>query len=263
MISAPLLFGTQRTALAQLADTPIDYLSEVERIALDAYIYGYSLITTEVTRVQMTNVPAIEGLRFPMGVFMNVKRYPPANFRSVSAPNADTLYSLAWLDLDKEPFVLSYPDMGKRFFMFPIYSLWMPVIASPGSRTTGQKAADFLITGPKWSGQVPSGMVEIKVPSRYVVILGRTYADGTEADYKAVNELQAQYRVVPLSAFGRPYTYEAPPLDPNPGFSMTAKPQSVILDMSATEYFSRLARLMADAAPPPQEDPPFLSVWRR
>lgn len=72
---------------------------------MDAYIYGYSLITTEVTRVQMSNVVAQESLRSPMGLFSNVKRYPPADYRGVSAPNADTLYSLAWVDVGPEPMV--------------------------------------------------------------------------------------------------------------------------------------------------------------
>ena len=38
-------------------------VEEAKKIALDAYIYGYSLITSEVTRVQMSNVPAVEQLR--------------------------------------------------------------------------------------------------------------------------------------------------------------------------------------------------------
>ena len=62
---------------------------------MDAYVYGYSLVTTEVTRVQMSNVPKVEGLTAPLGLFINVPRYPPADYRGVSAPNADTLYSLA------------------------------------------------------------------------------------------------------------------------------------------------------------------------
>lgn len=262
-ISAPLLLLPRGQPLAQVPDTPLVGASNDEQILMDAYIYGYSLITTEVTRVQMTNVPAVEDLRFPMGQFLNVKRYPPADYRGVSAPNADTLYSIAWLDLEKEPIVFSHPDMGKRFFMFPMYSLWMPVIESPGSRTTGPKAADFLITGPGWSGQAPRGMTEIKSPTRYLVIIGRTYADGTEADYKAVNELQAQYKLVPLSSFGKSFSYQAPPVDPNPGFSMTDKPQSVILGMSAAEYFNRMTRLMGDAAPPAPQDGPMVERMAR
>src|SRR5215831_5526259 len=166
---------------------------EAVEIATDAYIYGYSLITTEVTRVQMSNVPKLEGLRGPMNQFVNMKRYPPADYRGVSAPNADTLYSLAWLDL-AEPQVFSHPDMGKRFHLFPMVDLWMSDSeSSPSTRTAGGKAANYLFTGPGWKGEVPAGMKHFPVATRYMVIVGRTYADGTEEDYRAVNALQAQY----------------------------------------------------------------------
>lgn len=82
--------------------------AEAQQIAEDAYIYGYSLITTEVTRVQMSNVPKVAGMTSPTGQFANVPRYPAADFRGVSAPNADTLYSVTWLDLT-EPQVFSTP----------------------------------------------------------------------------------------------------------------------------------------------------------
>ena len=232
--------------------------SQAQQIAEDAYVYGYSLITTEVTRVQMTNVPAVAELKAPMNSVFNVKRYPPADYRGVSAPNADTLYSIAWLDLGAEPIVFSHPDMGKRYYLFPTYSLWMPVLESLGSRTTGEKAANYLFTRPGWNGQVPAGMTQIKSPTRYTLILGRTYADGSEADYEAVNALQAQYKVVPLSEWGKPYTYKAPPVDPKPGFSMRDKPQSVILAMDTAEYFNRMAKLMGGDAPPAKEDAPIV-----
>jgi hypothetical protein len=240
-------------------------LSEKEAldIATDAYIYGYSLITTEVTRVQMTNVDKVEALRGPIGQFINVKRYPPGDYRGVSAPNADTLYSAAWLDVGTEPTVFSHPDMGKRFYLFPMYSLWMPVIECPGQRTAGDKAATYLLTGPGWKGQVPAGMKQIKSPTKYMLILGRTYADGTEEDYKAVNALQAQYKLVPLSAYGKPYTFVAPKVDPKPGYSMTDKPQAVIDAMNTSTYFNMMARLMGDAAPPAPEDAPVVAKMEK
>src|SRR5262245_61978032 len=187
---------------------------EAVEIATDAYVYGYSLLTTDVTRIQMSNVSAVETLRAPLNQFANVKRYPPADYRGVSAPNADTLYSVAWLDL-KEPQVFSHPDMGKRYVLFPMIDLWMTIFASPGTRTTGQAAANFLITGPGWKGEVPKGMQHIQSATRYVVILGRTYADGTDADYAAANALQAQYKITPLAAWGKPYTPKAPAVDAN------------------------------------------------
>ena len=223
-------------------------VKEAVDIATDAYVYGYSLLTTEVTRVQMSNVAKPETLRGPMNRFTNVPRYPPADYRGVSAPNADTLYSVAWLDLS-EPQVFSHPDMGKRFHLFPMVDLWMTIFASPGTRTGDGKAASYLITGPGWKGEVPKGMKHLSSATRYIVILGRTYANGTEADYKAVNALQAQYKITPLSAVGKPFTYTAPPVDPDPGYSMTDKPQTVILGMGTKGYFDRMTKLMCKDAP--------------
>jgi hypothetical protein len=232
---------------------------EARQIAEGAYIYGYSLITTDVTRVQMSNVPKVEGLTAPTGQFINIPRYPPADYRGVSAPNADTLYSLGWLDLT-EPQVFSHPDMGNRYYLFEVTDLWMSDSeSSPSRRTADGKAANYLFTGPGWKGEVPAGMKQFPMATRYMVILGRTYADGTEQDYKAVNELQAQYKITPLSSWGKSYTPVAPPVNPNPGFSMTDKPQPVIIAMGTEGYFNLLAKLMGGDAPPAAGDGPILA----
>ena len=234
---------------------------EARQIAEDAYVYGYSLVTTEVTRVQGTNVSKVETgkLSAPMNQFANVPRYPPADYRGVSAPNADTLYSLAWLDLS-EPMVFSHPDIGSRFYLFEMVDLWMTDLkSSPSARTAGGGAANYLITGPGWNGTVPTGMKHIPMATRYMAILGRTYANGTEQDYKAVNDLQAQYKLTPLSAWGKPYTPVTLPVNPNPGFSMTAKPQEAILAMGTEGYFNLMAKLMDDIAPAAAEDAPMLA----
>jgi hypothetical protein len=223
-------------------------VAEVKAIAEEAYLYGYPLITSEIRRLQMSS-----GKHSPPGAFLNIKRYPPADYHGISAPNADTLYSLAWLDVGKEPMVFSHPDMGKRFYLFPMYSLWMSVIDSPGSRTRGQKAAKYLITGPGWQGKVPRGMTEIRSPTRHLFILGRTHADGSDADYKAVNALQARYKLVPLSAYGKPYKFVPPP-PPDSPFSLTDTPQQIINTMDTSTYFNLLARLMGEVAPPAAED---------
>ncbi len=255
--AAALFSAVSAPVLAQA-----DQVKEAVDIATDAYVYGYSLVTTDVTRVQMSNVPAVEALKAPLNQFVNVKRYPPGDYRGVSAPNADTLYSLAWLDL-KEPQVFSHPDMGKRFFLFPMVDLWMTIFNSPGSRTTGQKAGNYLITGPGWKGEVPKGMTHIASATRYMVILGRTYADGTEADYKAANALQAQYKITPLAAWGKPFTPKAPPVDANPGISMTDAPQDVILAMSTEAYFNWLAKRMCSDSPAYAADAPALARFAK
>lgn len=238
-------------------------VAEVKAIAEEAYLYGYSLITSEIRRVQMRSASGPEGMHSPQGEFLNIKRYPPGDYRGISAPNADTLYSLAWLDLGKEPMVFSHPDMGKRFYLFPMYSLWMSVIDSPGSRTRGQKAGKYLITGPGWQGVVPKEMTEIRSPTRHLFILGRTHADGSEADYKAVNALQAKYKLVPLSVYGKPYKFVPPPADPDSPFSMNESPRQLIDAMDTASYFNLLTRLMGESALPAPEDAAIVAKMAR
>jgi hypothetical protein len=232
--------------------------SEAAAIATEAYVYGYSLITTDVTRVQMSNVNAPETLRGPMNTFVNVPRYPPADYRGVSAPNADTLYSLAWLDLATAPGV---QPSGHGQQVSPVShgrsvddDLCEP--GQPHGRRQGRRVSAH---GPGWKGKVPKGMTHIPAATRYVVILGRTYADGTEKDYQAVNALQAQYKITPLSAWGKPFAYKAPPVEADPGFSMTDKPQQVILRLGTDGYFNMMAKLMCKDSPAAAADAPLLA----
>ena len=61
--------------------------------------------------------------------------------------------------------VLTIPDMGDRYFMMPMLSGWTDVFQSPGTRTTGQKPQKYIITGPGWSGTLPTGVTEYKSPT--------------------------------------------------------------------------------------------------
>lgn len=226
------------------------------QIAMDAYVYGYSLVTTDVTRLQMSNVAKAGLMSAPLGSFFNVRGYPPATYRGVSATNADTLYSMAWLDL-KEPMVFSHPEIKDRFFNFELIDLWMVVKHAVGTNTTGTAAATYLFTGPGWKGEVPKGMIHIAYPTRYLGVLGRTYALDTPEDLAIVHKLQDQYKVVPLSSYGKDYTFVPQPVA-NVGIKMDEAPQKVILALGVEGYFDWMTRLMGTVAVPPAEDAPML-----
>jgi hypothetical protein len=233
---------------------------EAVKLGTEAYIYGYPLVTMEMTRRVMTNTETPDKDHAPMGQFYNAKTYPDAAFRDVTAPNADTLYSTAWLDLAKEPYVLSLPDEGDRYFLIPMLSGWTDVFAVPGKRTTGDKAQTYAITGPNWRGQLPQGVKELKAPTNMVWILGRTYCTGTPEDYKAVHAIQDQYKLVPLSAYGKDYTPPKGKVDPNIDMKTPVRDQVNALDAAA--YFKLLAALMKDN-PPSREDAPMVAKLAR
>ena len=208
-------------------------------LATDAYIYGYPLVTMDMTRRVMTNVTKPEGTRAPMGQFVKARSYPDASFRDVTAPNADTLYTAAWIDLGKEPWVLSIPDMKDRYFLFPMLDGWTTVFQVPGKRTTGTKAQTYAITGPGWKGALPAGVKEYKSPTSMVWILGRIYCTGTPEDYKAVHALQDQCGLVPLSSYGKPYTPADGSVDSAQDMKTAVREQ--VNRMTADEYFTSSA----------------------
>jgi hypothetical protein len=233
---------------------------EAKQIAVDAYIYGYSLITSDVTQNAFTNTtaPNPQTLQAPLNQFVNIPKYPPTDYQGVTAPNADTLYSAAFFDVAKEPVLLSYPDMKGRYFLFPIYSEWTDVIAAPGSRTLGTGAQTIAITGPDWKGTLPASVTQVvKLPTNTGFTIGRVYADGTAADYAKVNAAQKQFKIVPLNAYGKPYTPPAGKLDPKAP-SVKEKVRDIIGAMDTQTYFNAMAKSMVINPPVMPQDAPIV-----
>src|SRR5690606_26607336 len=172
--------------------------AQAEALAIDAYVYGYPLVTMEMTRRVMTNVAAPEGTRAPMGHLIRLRTYPDASFRDVTAPNADTLYTTAWLDVGEEPWILRLPDAAGRYYLMPLLDGWTEVFEVPGKRTTGTGPQTYAITGPGWKGELPEGVVRYESPTSLVWLLGRIYCTGTSEDYAAVHALQDAISLFPL-----------------------------------------------------------------
>ena len=172
---------------------------EAFEIGVEAFTYLYSMVLMDVTRRQATNIEAGKVIgRGPMNAFTHVPIFPPADFRDVVRPNFDTLYSIAWLDLTKEPMVVTAPDTHDRYYMLPMLDMWTDVFACPGKRTTGTGAGQFAIAPQAWQGKIPGGVQRIDAPTPFVWIIGRTQTNGTQ-DYEAVHKVQAGYTITPLS----------------------------------------------------------------
>lgn len=87
--------------------------------------------------------------------------HPPASASKLATTgvNRDTLYLAGWLDLSKGPLVLRVPDFSGRYYSVQFTDPSKNInFAYVGTRTTGTKAGDHLISGPGWQGAVPQGM---------------------------------------------------------------------------------------------------------
>ena|ERR1022692_652846 len=233
---------------------------EAQAIAVDAYLYFYSLISMDITRLQSTNIePGKEFGKGPMNTFVNVPEYPPGNLKIVVRINFDTLYSIAWLDLTKDPLIISAPDTDGRYYLLPMLDMWTDVFASPGWRTTGTAAANFLVTPPGWVGTVPEGFSHISAPTPYVMIIGRTRTDGPP-DYTAVHKIQAGYKVTPLSRWGK--TQEPVTVKIDPSVDMKTPPKTQVDTMAGEKFFTYAAELLK-LHPPHITDEPIIAQMKR
>jgi hypothetical protein len=220
---------------------------EAADIATEAYIFGYPLVTMDMTRRAMTNVREPEGMHAPMGQFARNRTYPLASNHDVAVPNADMLQTIIWLDVSREPWVLSLPDTHGCFCLFPMLDGWTTVFGTLGTHTTGTGPQKVAITGPGWKGNLPRGVKEYKSPTSIVWVLGRIYCTGTPADYAAVHALQDQCSATPLSSYGKPYT--PPPGQIDPGIKTRKSVREQVNGADAASYFNWLAMLMKDNPP--------------
>ena len=221
--------------------------ADAQKIGIDAVIYGLPLIVSDLTRQVATNVASPRpNANAPMNQLGSLYKYPTAADKDVVRLNVDTLYTFGFVDLSKEPMVLSVPDTHGRYYLMPLIDAWTNVFASPGKRTTGAKAANFIMTGPNWNGPLPDNMKQFKSPTNIIMVAGRTQADGP-ADYAVVNAIQRKFKLTPLSAWGKPYTPPAGQVDSTIDMS---PPSIQISKMSAPVFFNRLAKLLSDNPPP-------------
>jgi len=221
--------------------------SEVETIAEQGYIFGYPLVLMNVTKEVMTATPNLTQTKAPINQLLNIRTFPDASFTDVVTPNADTLYSSAWIDLTKEPIIVSVPALGERYYLLELLDAWTNVFSTIGTRQTGSAAGNYALTGPNWKGSLPEGVKQIKSPTHLVWLLGRTLTNGPK-DYAAVHKIQDQYKLTPLSAWGTNYI---PPQTVPVASNVNVKesPAEQVAKMDGKTFFATLRTAMQNNPP--------------
>ena len=259
-LSAPVAVSAQTSVTEQ----------EAHAIGVDAYLYFYSLLSMDVTRKQFTNVePGKEFGKGPMNMFTNVPEYPPADFKGVVRSNFDTLYSIAWLDLTKEPMVVSVPDTGRSLLSAAdarhVDGCVRLARLAHDRHAGGQLPCHAGGLAARFARQVveqfklPKDIQRIEAPTPYVWIIGRTKTDGP-ADYDAVHKIQAGYKVTPLSEWGKPA--KPPEVKIDPSVDMKTPPKVQVDTMPAGKYFAYAAELLK-VNPPHITDQPIVAQMKK
>jgi len=254
--SAPAAVALALTALAWAlpanATAAEPTPTEASELGARAYDYGFPLLDMHRIRREMSSVPCPDGRgNAPINHIANASKFATPADRTVVAPNTDTLYSLAQLDLGKGPVILRHPEMGDRFFDFELVDPWTNVIDYIGTRTTGGDAGRFVI---RWNGRKQArevkatGLPVVKSKYRRVWLIGRTLA-GDEADRATAYELMKRYRLTRLSG----KRFQLPP-DCHRGKGEPAKHP---VPTDGPGFIDALNEQMAKN-PPPKRDEPLL-----
>jgi hypothetical protein len=245
----PLAGHAQQAAMPAIGLTD----EEAQSIAQEAYIYFYPLVLMDVSRKHFTNIEADKMFgRGPMNTFSHARTFPPATFRGATHANFDTLYSVGWLDLTKEPVVISVPDTQGRYYLLQLLDMWTDSFAGVGKRTTGTGAGNFVVVGPSWQGDLPQGLQRISAPTPFVWVIGRTRTDGPQ-DYDAVHKVQDGYKMTLLSQWGKEPQAITVKIDPS--VDMQTPPVEQVKKMTPDAYFAYAAELLKVNGPHPIDQP--------
>jgi hypothetical protein len=237
-----ILALTVSIGIKMLAQAP--EVGTIQQIAEKAYVYAYPMVLLAETMRPL-----------PQNHLIHVSAFPDASFRLIVRPNADTLYTNAWIDLSNEPILLHIPDSSSRFYLLQFMDAWTETFADPGKRTTGTGEAWFALVGPGWHGQLPPNVKRLDAPTDQVWLLGRTQTNGA-SDYDNVHAFQHGMRLMPLSQFpGQDQNQDTAP--PNRQLPSGPTPPERVKAMDPVQFFIGFANAMK-LNPPHADDAPMV-----
>lgn len=202
---------------------------------LAAWLYGFPIVIVRRTI-----------LTFPDNQMVSIAKLADPTTQTIVAPNHDTLYSVAQIDLSGGPVVIQTPPTAGRYSVIQLTDGFTNVAAYLGEGAAARIGETVAVVPPGWHGAVPAGMGVVRPVTKLVWLLGRTLATGP-ADTAAAVRLLSHYSVTPLSAYIAG-TRKAPLILPD---FPARKP--VTVPANAT-FFDELGSDLATVSPPPAAD---------
>ncbi|MBP8855161.1 MAG: DUF1254 domain-containing protein [Oscillospiraceae bacterium] len=163
--------------------------TEMLRIIKDTYLYGYPIVGMyELLHAQVMDANTKTSA---LNEFAHTAEVASPKTSFIPAPNNDTSYSRAWLDLTGAPVIIAVPDTDDRYYSIQLLNLFSETIINVGRRTTGTQAAKFAIVGPNWDGELPNDAQIIRCDTPFALAFLRILINGPQ-DIAAVREIQSK-----------------------------------------------------------------------
>jgi hypothetical protein len=234
---------------ATATETDAGTAAALRETAKDAYIYGFPMVDNYRILYSYFVDTANPEYKGPWNQPHNIARVYTPEDKAIQTPNSDTPYTFLGADLRTEPLVISVPAVARsRYYSLQFIDLFTHNFAYVGSRSTGTEAGNYLLAGPGWKGDTPPGIDKVlRSETELAFVLYRTQLFGAD-DIENVKEIQAQYKVQPLSGFlGTAAPTAAPPID-------FRKPLSAEAQRTSIEFFGLLNFLLQFAPPHASEE---------
>jgi hypothetical protein len=225
-------------------------------LGAECYMFGYPLVIMDVTRAGMALTLGRENH------LLRVRNFPDADFKGIVRPNEDTLYTIAYIDMNKGPWVFEIASNNMRYEVMQFLDAWTNVFAAPGTRTIGTTGGKFLLVWSSWQGRVPAGLTLLRSPTQIVWLLGRTQTNGA-ADYPTVHRLQDGIKLHSFADWQTGLTPREPAIAD--GQTAGTKPLHPILQMQQMNmetFFTRLSMLMVNNPPSAADGPMLVKLSR-
>lgn len=201
---------------AEKKDADKPSIAEIKAIAEDGFIYGLPIVMNYAVMYDFCVDKDSGQYKGPFNQIANEARVFTYKDTAVVTPNSDTPYSMLWLDLRAEPIVLSVPAVEKeRYYSVMLCDGNTFNYGYIGSRATGSEAGDYMVVGPDWKGETPTGVKKVfHSTTQFSLVIYRTQLFNPE-DMPNVVKVQSGYKAQPLSAY---LHKPAPPAAPTISF---------------------------------------------
>jgi hypothetical protein len=224
-----LLFASMTGAMAWPTLAGADTFEAIDKainefeLAEEAYIYAFPMIASYNTMYDFAIDKASSQFKAPFNRIWNDSHAFTPKDNAVALPNPDAPSSLVWMDLRAEPVVLCVPAIeSKRYYSVQLVDLYTYNFGYIGTRTMGNDAGCYMVSGPGWTGDKPSGIAKV-FPSDTQFAIGMFHTQlFAPNDIDNVRHIQAAYKVQTLSGFLGRAPPAAPPALDFPKFTMNA-----------------------------------------